>query len=180
MEGLAALHALYVLPRNSMSWSTIEFGDHIAHAHDWEQVLFMSLAPVCLDSLEEFRDLLWLHDWKDYWSTHKKTHGNGYSDIALHSWLTSEPKIVEFRKFLSRYTEWIRDFGTEIPVNRINEFIGLGTAMHMEKPCQTYELQKFVTKILALLDGSPHPSIHERTPTRAEHGECGKASPATS
>ena len=163
-----------------MSWSTIEFGDHIANAHDWEQILFMSLAPVCLDSLEEFRDSRWLHHWKDYWITHKATHGNGCSDIGLHTHLTSERKIAEFRRFLSRYTEWIRGFGTEIPVNHINEFIGLGTSMRMEKLCQTDELEQFVTKILALLDGSPHRSIHQRTQTRAEHAEGGKASPATS
>jgi hypothetical protein len=152
-----------------MSWSTIEFSDRFAHAHDWEQVLFMSLASECLDSLDEFRDSRWLHDWKDYWITHKATHGNGCSDIGLHTHLTSEPKIAEFRRFLSRYTEWIRDFGTEIPINRVNEFLGLGAGARIEKPCQTDELQQFVTKILALLDGSPHPSIHQRTPPRAEH-----------
>lgn len=163
-----------------MGWSTIEFGDQIANAHDWEQVLFMSLAPVCLNSLEEFRGSRWLHDWKDYWITHKAIHGNGCSDIALHTHLTSEPRVAEFRRFLSRYTEWIGDFGAEIPVNRINEFIGLGAGMRMEKPCQTDELQQFVIKILALLDGSPHPSIYQRAPMRAEHGEGGKPSPATS
>lgn len=151
-----------------MSWSTIEFGDHFAYAHDWEQILFMSLAPPCLDYHEEFRDSQWLHEWKLYWIDHKDTHGNGCSDIELQIHLTSDEKIAEFRRFLSCYMEWIASFGTEIPVKRINEFINLKKGTRMEKPCQTDELREFVAKILALLDGSDHASIHPLRPTLAE------------
>ena len=143
-----------------MSWSTISFGSTHAHAHDWEQVLFMSLAPACLNSCQEFRDVEWLHKWKDCWVNNKGNQGNGCSDIELNTHLDSEEKILAFRSFLNYYLQWIRGFGAEIPIDIINGYIDLGKGMYMTKPCQITELEEFVAKIIAVLDGNTkHPAV---------------------
>jgi hypothetical protein len=90
-----------------MSWSMIDYGEYWAHAHDSEQILFMSLAPEFLDSSPVFRDVKWLQEWKDYWLEHKDTHGNGCSDIDLSRLLSSAERITQFRSFLSGYKLWL-------------------------------------------------------------------------
>ncbi len=82
----------------------ISFGSHWAHAHDTEQILFMTFAAEFLDQ-SRFRSSEWLQTWKTYWEHHKRAHGNGCSDIDLEGNLSSSAKVQEFREFLDEYNE---------------------------------------------------------------------------
>src|SRR5688572_1031281 len=108
-----------------MSWSMIEFGDFWAHAHDTEQILFMSFASEFLDSSSEFQALPWLRQWQQYWVDHKSTHGNGCSDIDLPRFLDIQEKVIAFREFLQKYKTWLSKFGAEIPADIANEKTGV-------------------------------------------------------
>ena len=90
-----------------MSWSTIQFGEYWANAHDGEQIVFMSLAPECLAQSTKFSGEPWLHEWAEYWVEHRTAYGNGCSDIKLHVHLTTKERINVFRAFLSEYKQWL-------------------------------------------------------------------------
>ena len=137
-----------------MSWSIIVLGDYWAHAHDTEQILFMSLAPEFLDSSDEFRQVSWLQDWKAYWLEHKSAHGNGCSDIALERFLDTELKIRQFRSFLAHYKIWLAAFGDAIAAADINAKTDVPFYLIYTGPCSVDYLLAFATKIEDVLDGN--------------------------
>jgi hypothetical protein len=90
-----------------MSWSSISFGQHWAHAHDNEQIMFMSHAPECLAQLPGLSGERWLHEWAAYWIDHRINNGNGCTDLALDEHLDSAEKVRVFRAFLNEYKRWL-------------------------------------------------------------------------
>ena len=134
-----------------MSWSSIDYGDYWAHAHDWEQISFMALAPVYITTSEHYKKLPWLLEWKDYWDDHKIHHGNGCSDIDLDGYLISQNRVHDFKLFLNDYKKWLHTFGETISAEYMNKRIeGLGGKYF--KPCSINELEAFVDKIVAVLE----------------------------
>lgn len=136
-----------------MSWSSIEYGPHWAHAHDTEQIIFMSFAPEFLDS-SPFRSVSWLQEWKTYWLEHKYSHGNGCCDIDLATHLRDEERVALFRRFLLDYRAWLSDLGEEIPANVMNAKTAVPGYINFLGPCRVEELIAFVTTIEAVLDGN--------------------------
>jgi hypothetical protein len=90
-----------------MSWSMIDFGGHWAHAHDNEQIMFMSIAPECLARTEAFSGARWLHEWSAYWIDHRVNNANGCTDLALSEHLDTKEKVEVFREFLASYRRWL-------------------------------------------------------------------------
>ena len=133
-----------------MSWSMIDFKNAWAHAHDWEQVLFMSLAPEVLGKSDRFSATKWLQEWKEYWIEHKETHVNGCSNIDLERFLISSEKIDEFIDFTFEYDDYARGFGDEIPADELNARINL-KGMFLIKPCGVSELLDFTNKVRAVI-----------------------------
>lgn len=132
----------------------IDLGDYWAHAHDSEQVLFMSLAPVFIESSPELRSVSWLQEWKTYWLDHRKTYVNGCSDIDLARFLDSEEKARQFRDFLANYRSWLRRYGEAIPAQEINAILDASPwGMHYVEPCPVKYLLDFATKIEDVMDG---------------------------
>ena len=143
-----------------MSWSTIQYGELAAHAHDNEQEFFMHLAPAFLNSTNEYKDIQWLQDWKAYWIEHRESYVNGASDIEIHSYLATPGRVSLFQNFLTQYKVWIENHGELIPLPTIRSFFSPCDAKLITEPCKTAWLIAFVDKINALLDnGSSHPSI---------------------
>ena len=147
-----------------MSWSMIDFGDYWAHAHDSEQILFMSLASEFLDSSPEFSHVSWLQDWKLYWLDHKKNHGNGCSNIDLPRFLNSEEKIRQFRNFLYRYKIWLAEFGDAIPAEDINAKTDVPFFLFHIGPCRVSYLIAFASKVEDVLDGNTANEAVHRVP----------------
>jgi hypothetical protein len=153
----------------------IDFGGKWASAHDWEQILFMSLAPRCLDRFPEFRKAGWLQDWEAYWVDHKMSHANGCTDIALDAFLDSQEKVAIFRRFLAKYDTWLSGFGESIPTEVINEWTGVkGITAH--GPCEVSYLKEFTGKVRALLAGDvTHPAVNTKDSREAEQSNGGDA-----
>ena len=137
-----------------MSWSMIHFGDYWAHAHDAEQILFMTLASEFLDSSPKFREVPWLQEWKDYWLDHKVHHANGCSNIDLSGFLTSQDRIDRFREFLADYKIWLSTLGDSIPAGVINEKTAVPFYLHFTGPCEVRELVEFACKVDDVLRGN--------------------------
>jgi hypothetical protein len=147
-----------------MSWSMIDFGDFWAHAHDNEQILFMSFASEFLDSSSKFQALPWLRQWQLYWLDHKSTLGNGCSDIDLPRFLDVQEKVLAFRQFLQEYKTWVSGFGAEIPTDIANEKTGVPGFVTFTGPCEVQHLVSFVSTIEAVLDGDlGNKRVHRKT-----------------
>ena len=138
-----------------MGWSIIDFGDYWAHAHDSEQILFMSLAPVFIDSSPALGSVAWLQAWKAYWLDHRKTYANGCSDIDLERFLDSSEKVILFRDFVNNYKSWLLGrFGEAIPAEEINAILDTSAwGMRFEAPCSVNDLLSFAAKIEDVVDG---------------------------
>ena len=134
-----------------MSWSIISYQSAWAHAHDWELVLFMSLAPKFINQSPEFQDLEWLSKWKQYWLNHKLEFVNGCSDLNLEEHLVSAERRSEFIYFLEKYSSWLEEFGTVFPKDKINKLIGIG-GMQLTEPCKISYLLEFSEKLKAVVN----------------------------
>ena len=86
----------------------INFGGHWAHAHDNEQIMFMTHAPECLAQMALPSGERWLHEWAAYWIDHRINNGNGCTDLALQEHLDSHEKVEVFRTFLAEYRRWLK------------------------------------------------------------------------
>jgi hypothetical protein len=143
----------------------IEFGDYWAHAHDTEQILLMSLAPIFIDSSPALRSVSWLQEWKTYWLDHRKTHTNGCSDIDLARFLDSDEKMRQFRDFLTQYKAWLQQYGEAIPANEIDAILDPGPwgARYLGS-CPVKYLLDFATKIEDVIDGRLENGAVQRKP----------------
>ncbi len=149
-----------------MSWSSIDYGKCWAHAHDWEQILFMHLAPEFLAQDAKFAQERWLVEWSSYWQEHRVAHGNGCSDIDLSGHLLSDTERNCFREFLTGYVSWLHSLGDSIPPESLNaRFETRG--MRITEPVEVTYLVAFVEKIEAVLDGDlSHAAVSEMPAVR--------------
>jgi hypothetical protein len=158
-----------------MSWSTIRFGEYWAHAHDIDQILFMSLATEFLDSSVEFRGLAWLQEWKTYWLEHKETMGNGCGNIDLPRFLCTAERVVQFRRFLCKYQIWLQQFGSEIPVDEINRRTNVPEQLIHTKPCGVGRLLDFAATVEDTLNGNLKNASVSRMPEHAQQSPAADA-----
>ena len=151
-----------------MSWSMIDYGEYWAHAHDADQILFMTLASEFLESSSEFMAVTWLQEWKAYWLEHKATHGNGCSDIDFRSYLQDDQRIEVFRKFLGAYRSWLSQFGDGIPAEVINAKTAVPFYLYHTEPCRTSALLTFAATVEDVLSGNiENELVHRKGPSDA-------------
>jgi len=132
----------------------ISHDDYWAHAHDSEQILYMSLASEFLDSSHEFQNVAWLQEWKAYWLDHKNTHANGCSDIQLSRFLPTIDRIELFRHFLHKYELWLQQLGVEISAHEINRKTDMPRRLKYVESCRIADLVAFATTIEDVLNGN--------------------------
>ena len=137
-----------------MSWSMIQHEARWAHAHDADQILFMTLASEFLESSAEFSAVSWLQTWKNHWREHKELHVNGCTDIDLQTHLLNPQRVELFLRFLDAYRSWLTLFGEEIPAEVINAKTAVPDLLHFVAPCRVSDLLSFVTKIELVLTGN--------------------------
>ncbi|MFD0725649.1 hypothetical protein [Lysobacter brunescens] len=145
-----------------MGWSMIDYGEYWAHAHDSDQILFMTFASEFLDSSSEFVGETWLQDWKIYWLEHKADHANGCCDLDLQSHLLDGRRIKVFRDFLAAYRSRISRYGDEIPAEVINLKTAVPFYLQQMGPSRTSDLLAFVTTIEDLLSGNTQNKLVHR------------------
>lgn len=151
-----------------MSWSTIHFGGYWAHAHDNEQMLFMSLAPEFIDQSPEFNPIQWLQEWKAFWVKNRDAQGNGCSDIALERFLIDAGRIRTFREFLASYKDWLSAFGEEIPTDAINGRLDV-SIFYFTRPLKVDKLLQFASTIVNVLDGNvDNKIVHKKQSASAQ------------
>ena len=150
-----------------MSWSMIQHEAHWAHAHESDQILFMTLASEFLESSAEFSDVNWLQTWKTYWREHKVLHVNGCTDIDLQTHLSNPQRVELFLCFLAAYRTWLSLFGEEIPAEVINAKTAVPDHLHFAAPCKVSDLLSFATKIELVLTGG-------NTESQGDSKVCGR------
>lgn len=141
----------------------IDYNEFWAHAHDWEQVLFMSFAPEFINSFIKYTNIEWLNKWKLYWQDHKENHGNGCSDIQLQEYLNTGQKKEIFISFIDDYIKWLEGFGDVISKDEVNKRINLG-GMYYTQPCEMIYLVEFAEKVVAVVNGDEsHPKVNKKS-----------------
>jgi hypothetical protein len=128
-----------------MSWSMIQFGDYWAHAHDIEQILFMTFAGEFFDSSPKFQSIAWL------------------SDIDLSRFLDCEDKVCVFRQFLEDYRIWLKQLGTEISAEVVNQKTDVPFFVTFTGPYEVKHLVAFTSTVECVLGGdTSNEKVHRK------------------